>query len=299
VSTGVEALAGTVQRLAVLLSAGVPPRAAWGYLDTDDPYLTRAAQRIAGGADIPVALAESAPTGPAITASAWRCLAAAWAVGADAGAPLAPTLRDVAHMLRTLAATERDIRTALTGPRATAKVVMVLPPVGVLFGSLLGFDTLRVLFTTPPGMTCLAAGLLLLAGAWSWNRRLVRRATPSDATPGLECELLAIAVSGGSPIPRARQMVTDAMDEFGANGRDAAVDDVLSLSERAGVPAAELLRSEASEARRRAAAEAQRAAEALGVTLMLPLGLCILPAFILLGVLPVLVAVVTSTLSTF
>jgi tight adherence protein B len=63
------------------------------------------------------------------------------------------------------------------------------------------------------------------------------------------------------------------------------------------VPAAALLRSEAEEARREARSAGQAAAARLAVTLMLPLGLCILPAFMLLGVAPLLIAIVGSTVS--
>ena len=72
---------------------------------------------------------------------------------------------------------------------------------------------------------------------------------------------------------------------------------LLALSRRAGVPAGELLRSEAEEERRAARAEAAARASVLGVRLMLPLGLCILPAFMVLCVAPLLIAVVTSTVS--
>ena len=65
------------------------------------------------------------------------------------------------------------------------------------------------------------------------------------------------------------------------------------------MPAAELLRSEARESRRRAAAMAERRAAILAVRLMLPLGACILPAFMVLGVIPLLVAVVSSTVVGF
>jgi tight adherence protein B len=77
------------------------------------------------------------------------------------------------------------------------------------------------------------------------------------------------------------------------------VDAVLALSQRAGVPAAELLRAEADEARADARADAQAAAARLGVRLMLPLGLCVLPSFMVLGVLPLIVSIVSATVSGF
>jgi len=230
-------------------------------------------------------------------ATAWRGLAAAWLVASDAGAPLAATLAELAASLRSLAQNQRDLETALAGPAATARMVMVLPVVGILFGMALGFDSLRILFTTPPGLVCLALGSVLMLLAQLWNQRLVRRARPVHLTPGLALDLMAIAVSGGASLSRARRVVADARETcgIGDDGSAAAIEEVLELSRRAGIPAAALLRSEATEARRTARSAGERRAATLAVTLMLPLGLCILPAFMLLGVAPLLIAVISST----
>ena len=59
---------------------------------------------------------------------------------------------------------------------------------------------------------------------------------------------------------------------------------------------ADLLRAEAARRRRTARADGAARAAALGVRLMLPLGVCVLPAFVLLGVVPLIVSVVTGTL---
>ena len=70
---------------------------------------------------------------------------------------------------------------------------------------------------------------------------------------------------------------------------------MLDLSRRAGVPAAGLLRSEAVELRRQARADVARRAQALSVRLMIPLGLCVLPAVMVLSVVPLVVTVLGST----
>ena len=64
----------------------------------------------------------------------------------------------------------------------------------------------------------------------------------------------------------------------------------LSFAALTGAPSAALLRAEASRARRASRRELERRAAALGVKLVLPMGLCALPAFICLGVVPVLLA---------
>lgn len=307
-----EPLAAVVQRLGVLLAAGVAPSSGWDYVaeaarGSSAEAARRVTEAVARGGSIADAIVEVAKSRGA-DATAWRGLAAAWLVATDAGAPLASTLAEFSASLRSLAQNQRDLDTALAGPVATARMVMVLPVVGILFGMALGFDSLRVLFTTPPGLVCLALGLLLMLLAQLWNRRLLRRARPTNLTPGLALDLMAIAVSGGASLSRAERAVADARETCGiapdrpdgsdgSEGSDAAIAEVLALSRRAGIPAAALLRSEATEARRAARSAGERAAATLAVTLMLPLGLCILPAFMLLGVAPLLIAVVSSTVS--
>lgn len=311
-----EPVASIVQRLAVLLSAGVAPGSAWGYLaeSQSGPMGERLAAIAAGSMSGSIAeailgvLAQPGDAGEArrrapMTSEdvAWRGLAAAWLVATDAGASLAPSLRDLAESLRDLARTQRELGVALAGPAATAKMVMALPVVGVLFGLALGFDTLGTLFGTAPGGICLALGVALMVAARGWNRRLLQSATPKKLTPGLHLGLLAIAVSGGASIGRARLAVAAARARCALvdDDSDAVIDEVLELSRRAGVPAAALLRSEAEQARRAARSDAEEQAAKLNVTLMLPLGLCVLPAFMLLGVAPLMIAVISSTVGSF
>ena len=169
---------------------------------------------------------------------------------------------------------------------------------GVVFGVVLGFNSLATLFTSVPGLVCLGAGTALLVAARAWNRALLARARPADLTPGLAMDLMAIAVSGGASLVRATELVTQARERCGlqADGLTS-IAEVLELSRRAGVPAAALLRSEADEARRQARSIGERKAATLAVTLMLPLGLCVLPAFMLLSVAPLLIAILSSTVA--
>lgn len=286
-------IATVTQRLAVLLAGGVAPGSAWGHVaaSTASPV----ARAVAAGADL--AAASAGTTG--LQREAWLGLAAAWFVATESGSPLAPALRDYAASLRELGEAERDARVALAGPVSTARMVMALPVVGVLFGLALGVNTLGTLVGTPVGWVCLGVGGGLLLLAARWNSRLVRSARPTTATPGLACELTAIAMAGGASLDRARATVDAALGRFGIGAEVDEVGPVLELSRRAGVPAAELLRSEARELRSAARSEARERAAVLSVRLMLPLGLCVLPAFLALGVVPLLATVVSSTVGSF
>lgn len=291
-----EEVAALVHRVAVLLAAGVAPGSAWEHLD--HPAAEVIAAGAARGHPVPQILAALAAERSGDERVAWRAVGAAWAVAGEAGAPLAPTLRTLAGTLRDVAQLRRDADIALAGPVATARLVMILPLVSVLFGIALGFDTVGVLVGTPVGWACLTLGGALMLAARAWNRMLVRRATPPREVPGLECDLTAIAVTGGGSLDRARMLVAEHVSRP-APDAVSAVDGVLELSRRAGVPAAELLRAAAGEERRRSAADQQRAVARLGVTLMIPLGVCVLPAFLVLGVLPLMASVISSTVTAF
>lgn len=309
-----DAVAATAERLAVLIGAGVPPAAAWRHLaeaeaetDPGSPQrgtagpVVAAARAATAGEGTAAALLRGAGGLPAETQDAWAALAAAWHVAELAGAPPAACLRCLAGSLRELGRVQRQIAVALAAPRATARMVMAMPVIAVLFGLALGFDTLRILATTVPGLACAAAAGLLMLAATAWNRRLVRRASPPERAPGLSLDMLAVAMTGGVSVVRARELTAQSLPARLAASRAelAAADDVLGLAERAGVPAAELLRSEAAARRSRAATEAERRAVALSVRLMAPLGVCVLPAFMLVGVVPLLLSIVSSTVAGF
>jgi len=284
-------VAARVLRLAVLLEAGLDPLAAWRYLAADDPVAARIAE-VDGADRLPAAILAATRDGP--DSVDWACVAAAWRVAADAGAPLAATLGRLGEVLAAADDARRDVAIALAGPKATSRVVLALPVIGLLGGVLLGVDTLGVLATTPPGWFCLLAGGALILIARRWMARLVARAREADPTPGLARELIAVAISGGGSADAALAAVAEALAEASlSTSNDAAA--TLEFARTAGVPVAALLRAEAREERRDAQAEARMRIAALGTRLLLPLGLCVLPAFVALGVAPLLLAMIGST----
>ncbi|KQX61636.1 hypothetical protein [Angustibacter sp. Root456] len=76
-----------------------------------------------------------------------------------------------------------------------------------------------------------------------------------------------------------------------------AVHRAFALAERTGASAAELLRRAASDERAARRAAVAVAASRLGVRLVVPLGLAVLPAFVLLGVVPVVIGLAQQLLS--
>ena len=187
----------------------------------------------------------------------------------------------------------QTLAVALAEPAGTARLLLWMPLAGLLLGVALGFDTLGAIIGNPLGGACVVAGLLLVAVARLWTRRLLRRARPEPGTPGMTAELVAVALTGGAPIDRAVALVTETGVVDPAE-RDR-VGQVLELSRAAGVPAVELLRAAAAQDRHRARVQGRLRAARLSTRLLLPLGVCTLPAFLLLGVAPLLLSVLAST----
>lgn len=273
-----------VLRLAVLLQAGVSPERAWRHLaDSGDSDAAEVVAAVDRGSDLVSSIAR--------LGGSWRDVASAWSVAETVGAPLADSLRGIAAALRDAAEGADEVRVALAEPAGTARLMAWLPLLGIVLGFALGFDTLGVLMTNPMGIACLAAGALLIVAAHRWTGALVRRARPQPGVPGLHAELVAIALSGGVSLERATSLVER------ANGppADATAHGILVLSRTAGVPAVELLRAAASLARHRSRTEGRLRAAKLSSKLLIPLGVCTLPAFLLLGVAPMLLSVLAST----
>jgi len=105
---GFETAATVVHRVSVLLDAGVAPNSAWLHAASgiDSPVASAVAggivQRGAVGRELDDLLLAARMLAPPGEREAWAALAAAWAVATESGAPLAPTLRRFAAVLRPL-----------------------------------------------------------------------------------------------------------------------------------------------------------------------------------------------------
>lgn len=286
VDAGAEAAAVAVRTLAVLLQAGAVPLNAWRHLaDSGDVHAIRVVERCDDG--IPLVAAIEAEE------DAWTDVAAAWEIATTVGAPLADVLRSLAATMRDTASAADDVRIALAEPAGTARLLLWMPFAGLLLGFALGFDTLGILVSNPIGTACLVAGLLLILAARAWTKRLLRRAQPAACTPGMHAELVAVALSGGASIERSLRLVDDSPARERLS--DADTGRVLELSRAAGVPAGELLRASAVQERHDARIHGRLRAAKLSSQLLIPLGVCTLPSFLLLGVAPLMLSVISST----
>lgn len=270
--------ASLLTRAVSLLRGGVPSSRVWAVLAADG-------------------IKPPKPEGPE-----WRVILSAWRLAEESGAPLAAALERLADALRALERVSERREVLLAGPRSTVRLVGALPVVALVLGALLGFDPLPVVLS-PLGAILVSLGVGLLVLGIRWARALTASLERVDCVAGLECELAWIALGGGSPPWVALRRVADCADAARAEWvqldrlrRDGPVAAVFTQSEALGTPVGPMLLREAEDARARAQADLESAAERLGVQVLLPLAVCVLPSFVLLGVMPVLLAVLGGVL---
>ncbi len=244
------------------------------------------------------------------------------------GVASADVLRGAAESVRARAAADARRRAALAGPVASARVVGALPLAGPAAASLVGVDAVGVLTGTAWGRVCAVLGLLLLALSWWWAARLVALASAAGGGTGTGvddatvCDLAAAALGSGCGTATALRAVADAL--AGVQPSDARVAelhrladgtdvgdlrlavvhgpleplrDAVGFSLATGAPAARSLRLAAEEVRREAETEVQAATGRLAARLVLPLGLAALPGFLLLGIAPVVLRLLSDGLA--
>lgn len=191
----VPAVRELVQQAATLLRSGVPPWQVWSGLtevaDAAGPVAGRAARIAAAGGDAASVLREdtasvrrscsvkrsSSASGSDPGGRALHGLAAAWEVADRSGAPLADVLDRYADGLLAQEEAADARAVALAGPRATSRVLVILPVAGIGLGVLIGADPVTVLTQTTIGRWCAAFGTALAVVGWWWSRRLVQLAS--------------------------------------------------------------------------------------------------------------------------
>jgi pilus assembly protein TadC len=149
-------------------------------------------------------------------------------------------------------------------------------------------DTKAVVAELPLALDLLAA--CLVGGATSVDAvRAVATALPGPC--GARLARVGAALGVGSPAAEAWRALGEGPGPAGAAAR------ALTRAAEGGAPVAASVVRVAEDARREAVGRAERAARRAGVLAVGPLGLCFLPAFLLLGIVPAIAGLAGSVLS--
>lgn len=247
----------------------------------------------------------------------------------SAGAPLATSLERAAEHAEERIDALLGRQSALAAPRATGRILSWLPLLGLGLGALMGSDPVGVLTGSVLGALTGLLGLGLAFAGRRWTAALVHRAeVESAASNGAEqtsnmppvdtalvLELLAAQLRAGLAPLAALGTLAEALNsralhtvcqrlQMGsgwgsawsgsAAGTFGELRDALAPAYTGGAPSTALLLSLADAHRLSERRAAERAAGKLSVALVVPLGLCSLPAFICLGIVPILISLLPT-----
>lgn len=247
----------------------------------------------------------------------------------SAGAPLATSLERAAEHAEERIDALLGRQSALAAPRATGRILSWLPLLGLGLGVLMGSDPVGVLTGSVLGALTGMLGLGLAFAGRRWTAALVHRAeVESAASNGVEqtsnvppvdtalvLELLAAQLRAGLAPLAALGTLAEALNsralhtvcqrlQMGsgwgsawsgsAAGTFGELRDALAPAYTGGAPSTALLLSLADAHRLSERRAAERAAGKLSVALVVPLGLCSLPAFICLGIVPILISLLPT-----
>ena len=247
----------------------------------------------------------------------------------SAGAPLATSLERAAEHAEERIDALLGRQSALAAPRATGRILSWLPLLGLGLGVLMGSDPVGVLTGSILGALTGLFGLGLAFAGRRWTAALVHRAEVESAAgsggdqtsnvppvdTALVLELLAAQLRAGLAPLAALGTLSEALNsrplhtvcqrlQMGsgwgsawsgsAAGTFGELRDALAPAYTGGAPSTALLLSLADAHRLSERRAAERAAGKLSVALVVPLGLCSLPAFICLGIVPILISLLPT-----
>lgn len=194
------------------------------------------------------------------------------------GAAPAENLERLAEVEAAQAKAVAELEVAASGPKASARLVTILPVVVLLGAQLLGMKVLNQL--NPLCIASIAVGALLLYGGRKWSNRIIARAQPRADDPGAPLDAFSAAMGSGLPLNRAIAEVAELFGEQPSLTR------IVDTAAETGLAIARLARVEADNVRLAWRVASEKRVQEAGVRLMWPLGLAVLPAFVLIAVVP-------------
>lgn len=200
-----------------------------------------------------------------------------------AGGPIAKTLDRLASVVNTREQTSRELELAIAGPKASSRLVMSLPLLVFVGSGIAGLPIFIVLANSPLVWGSLSLGLLMFWLGSRWTNRILARAKPNPKDPGLELDSLAIAIQAGLPLRTAAEL--------------ARISDTTELQELAtgsGIAISELVIDRADSLRLEQFNADRLKIQKASVAVLWPLGLTVLPAFVLIAIVPVGTALIQS-----
>lgn len=221
-----------------------------------------------------------------------------WRLATRLGGPAAQALNRLAEVFLATEKAKQEVALAFAAPKATAKLVLGLPFVAIGLAQALGMNPLGAIFGSALGFISLALGLALLIVGQLWSQRILARAAPKERDPGCLIDCTVIGLQAGLPLEQARIAAETHFSEVfnlePEENASMAISAAGQLSRGTGAAVTQILTSVADRIRERERYETANKIARLSIRLMIPLGVAVLPAFVLLSVVPIAISLLSS-----
>ncbi len=207
-------------------------------------------------------------------------------IARETGAPRTRVLRVVADALDSNIELMREATIASTSARHSALVLTALPAFTLIATELFGIHALGFLLGAPIGWLCLVIGAGASFGGWKWMDHLRRRIpTPSPAT-GVMGDVVAEILSVTGIRKDVEKALRASGERWGLDSEWTSIADIRAAARETGIPVSGLIRADSQERRRSTRFTVREATERLPGQMLIPLGVCLFPAFVVLTVVP-------------
>lgn len=274
--------------MSTLLRSGLGPEAVWSAIDSEAARtVTRLVRR---GIPLQQAIAGLGEAGE------WAVIADVWMHATQTGVPRADLCERIGMALDEVQQLRRQVHTAKASTMMSVRILAALPPVGLAGGTVLGLDMVGFLWGTGIGAICAGAGVGLAFAGWRWMSRIVALVPMVGITAGLLCDVAAHTARAGIGTASVVSSVNHLANRWDSAAELDIVRKVVESSRHTGLPIASALAAWANSLRRSASDAAQLAIEQVPGRLVVPVGVCLFPAFVLLVVVPAIAAMAGRSL---
>jgi tight adherence protein B len=262
----------TVRRVAALISAGLPAQQAHKICEAEISRM------------------------PSADAKQFELV---WSLAQQLGGPVVLALNRIIEVFERSDKNAKEVELAFAGPQSTSKLVMGLPVVALVLAQLTGMNPFGAIIGSLLGLlsVCLGAGLLVTGHYWT--KRLLAKALPEGLDPGAYLDCVLIGLQAGLPLDSARATAANNYQNVftvEVSTQDVAVlDEAAELSRTTGAALTQIILSSADRLREDLRFQISNRIARLSVKLMIPLGVAVLPAFILLSIVPIAISLLSNS----
>jgi tight adherence protein B len=208
-------------------------------------------------------------------------------ITARSGGPLASTMDRLGRVLNVREQTTAELQIAVAGPKASTRLVLALPILVFVGAGISGLPVLTVVLETPVALLSMALGLILYLLGNRWTKRILLKAEPTDTDPGNSYDSIAIAVEAGLPLFEAAKCAGEELSPE--------LFELQEVSQSTGIALTESLRNLADSVRSERFQQDRLRIQKASVSLLWPLGVTVLPAFVLVAIVPIAIALMKGS----